>query len=177
MTMTLISTVTVGSGGAANIEFTAIAGTATDLLVVYSGRDNRTGTNYTDDVKVEFNGSTTNLSARVLYGGSGSTGSFSSSVANAGYVVGTDATSNTFGSSQIYIPNYAGSTNKSFSVDGVAESNHTNGVFAMIAAGLWSNTAAITSLKLLPVNGTTFLQYTTASLYSITKGSGGATVS
>ena len=34
-TYTLISSVTVGSGGAANIEFTSIPSTYTDLLLKY----------------------------------------------------------------------------------------------------------------------------------------------
>jgi len=39
--MVAIQTVTVGSGGAANIEFTSIPQTYTDLVVVLSLRNNR----------------------------------------------------------------------------------------------------------------------------------------
>jgi hypothetical protein len=38
-TYDLISSVTVGSGGAANIEFTSIPATYTDLVVLFSGQE------------------------------------------------------------------------------------------------------------------------------------------
>jgi hypothetical protein len=56
------------------------------------------------------------------------------------------ATANTFGNTEFYIPNYTSSNYKSFSVDGVTENNAT-AAFALYA-GLWSNTAAITSFRL-----------------------------
>jgi hypothetical protein len=43
-TYEIISSVTVGSGGAANIEFTSIPATYTDLYVLASIRSNRSGT-------------------------------------------------------------------------------------------------------------------------------------
>ena len=80
---------------------------------------------------------------------------------------GSTATSNTFGNSELYIPNYAGSTNKSSSADAVAESNTTT-VFAYLNAALWSSTAAITSITLTPdAGGANFVQYSTATLYGI----------
>ena len=169
-TYTLISSVTVGAGGASSIDFTSIPSTYTDLVLKLSARDNRTGTNYTDDVRLRFNGSSTGYSNKVLYGGGGSAGSFGGSsmdLAYGGYAVGTDGTANTFGNSEIYIPNYTGSNNKSISVDGVAESNSSTGVYAALEAGLWGNSAAITSIALTPVNGTTWLQNSTAYLYGI----------
>ena len=170
-TFELISSVTVGSGGAASIDFTSIPSTYTDLCLKISARDNRTGSNYTDDIRLRLNGdSGSNYSNKVLYGGGGSTGSFGGSgmdLAYGGYAVGTDGTANTFGNSEIYIPNYAGSNYKSLSVDGVAESNSSSGVYAALEAGLWSNTAAITSIALTPINGSTFLQYSTAYLYGV----------
>jgi hypothetical protein len=92
-------------------------------------------------------------------------------------IPGTDTTSNTFSSTQVYIPNYAGSTNKSVSIDHVTENNATNAYFSGIVAGLWSNTAAITSVKILDQDGGSLVAGSTASIYGILKGSGGATVS
>jgi hypothetical protein len=74
-------------------------------------------------------------------------------------------TANTFGNTDIYIPNYAGSANKSVSVDTVEENNGTT-ARALLGAILWSNTAAITALGLTPVSGS-FVQYSTATLYGI----------
>ena len=39
LTYTALASVTVGSGGAANIEFTSIPGTYTDLVMLVSLRD------------------------------------------------------------------------------------------------------------------------------------------
>ena len=88
--------------------------------------------------------------------------------------IGNTATANTFNSTTFYIPNYAGSTNKSFSFDQVNE-NNTTAANQVLGSVLWSNTAAITSISLTSP-GYNFVQYSTASLYGITKGSGGATV-
>ena len=81
--------------------------------------------------------------------------------------VGGTATANTFGNMEIYIPNYAGSSNKSVSVNQVGEDNAAT-AYATLLAGLWSNTAAITSIKLTPFSGgASFVQYSTAYLYGV----------
>lgn len=171
MTMTLVSTVTVGAGGAASIEFTGIPGSATDLLVVISGRL-FTGSSYVIS-PIKFNSSTSNFTNRELTG----TGSSTFSQSGTRYVygnTGNGATASTFSNAQIYIPNYSGSTYKSFSVESVTEDN-TTAVRLNLFAGLWSDTAAITSIT-IDGGGINFMQYSTASLYTILKGSGGATV-
>jgi hypothetical protein len=171
MSMTLVSTVTVGAGGAANITFSSIPQTGTDLLLVLSGRVSGSS----GDAKITFNSSTTGYTGRYLLG-SGSAASSDLLAQVAGSLPGTARTANTFGSIQIYIPNYAGSTNKSYSVDEVEENNATL-AYLMIAAGLWANTSAITSIVLTDFSAGNFVQHSTASLYLITKGSGGATTS
>lgn len=169
-TKELISTVTVGAGGAASIDFTSIPQDGTDLLVVVSARHNNATYG---DTNITFNNSGTGYSARLLYADAINGGAKSTTGIYA-FTTPSDYTANTFGNLQIYVPNYAGSTNKSFSVDGVTENNAT-GAWSAIHAALWSNTAAITSLKIAPYSGL-FAQYSTASLYKITKGSGGASV-
>ena len=159
-----IATVTVGSGGAANIEFTSIPGTYTDLNLVLSTRNNRSDVD--DTMIVEFNNSSSNLSSRRLLG-SGSAASSASYPSHLYYTgIGNTATSNTFDSVSLYIPNYASSNNKSVSIDSVTE-NNANNAYAQLTAGLWSNSAAITSIKIRPNSGTLFLQYSTATLYGI----------
>ena len=164
-TYTLIQSVTVGSGGAASIEFGSIPQTYTDLQILISFRSN-TGTG--DDVLIRFNGLTTNLSSRTLYGTGSAAGSSSYPTGPAliNYTAATSATASVFGNGSIYIPNYAGNTNKSISGDGVAENNATASV-QMLAAGLWSSTAAITQINILPNAGSAWLQYSSASLYGI----------
>jgi len=68
---------------------------------------------------------------------------------------------------EIYIPNYAGSTNKSFSSETNQENNAT-AAFARLLAGLWSQTAAITDIEITPNTGN-WVQYSTAVLYGISK--------
>jgi hypothetical protein len=166
-TYQLISSVTVGAGGASSIDFTSIPATYTDLKVVLSARTNRTAVN--NNCFIAFNSSGgTAYSDRYLQGdGSAASSSVDSSAANAyiGGVPGASSTSSTFGNLEIYIPNYAGSTNKSLSVDEVAENNATTAISTLIA-GLWSNTAAITSLSITAATFS-FVQYSTACLYGI----------
>jgi hypothetical protein len=167
------STVTVGAGGAASIDFTSIPATYTDLLIRISARTNRSG-QPVDSLKLTFNGATTNFSARGVGADASSGSGFSfnnagsASIEDAVFMTAATATANTFGSADIYIPNYAGSTNKSVSSDSVTENNATQS-YLLFDAGLWSNTSAITSIKLAPLNGSLINQYSTASLYGISK--------
>jgi hypothetical protein len=163
-TFELISSVTVGSGGASDITLSSIPSTYTDICIQFSIRSNY-GSNY-DFLGININGTGngTNISSKMLWGdGSGAlTGSYSF----IGFVNGNAATSNTFGNGSIYFPNYAGSTNKSFSLDSVTENNATT-AYDNISAGLWSNTAAITSIKLYPNYGSAFLEHSTAYIYGV----------
>jgi hypothetical protein len=177
MSMTLVSTVTVGSGGAASIDFGSIAATGTDLLLVVSARSSNSSVSRTMNLRV--NGSSISYGDKSLIG----SGSAASSAGDAGggtqiytgEIPAATSTSSTFANISIYIPNYAGSTNKSFSIDNVNENNATASQTTM-GAGRWSDTAAITSISLTQPSAN-FVQHSTASLYLITKGSGGATTS
>lgn len=180
MAITLISTVTVGAGGAASIDFTSIPGTYTDLMVVLSGRSSLSGRG--NNVFCKFNNDSATASSSRWLNGDGSTASSSSdSGGTSGILIrlasdGSTETANTFSNVSIIIPNYAGSTNKSLSADTVTEDNFAT-AYQAITAGLWPSTAAISRVTLTP-QGNTWLQYSSASLYGITKGSSsGVTVS
>lgn len=173
MALTLISTVTVGSGGAASIDFNSISGSFTDLLMVYSIRASSTN----GGLRIKVNGSTSNLSTRLLYG----TGASVSPATDTTYI-GTSNNSNqtasVFGNGNFYISNYAGSNAKSFTVDMVDENNAATPVNEWITGGRFNSSTAITSLSLFNDASANFAQYSTATLYGITKGSsGGVTVS
>lgn len=162
------STVTVGSGGTANITFTSIPATYTDLVLKVSTKTARSGDS-SDDGYVTFNGATTGFSYKYIAGngticGSGGASSTSSIYDFTPNGSGTNA-SGIWGNAEIYIPNYAGSNYKSVSMDAVMENNATAS-YQYLSAGLWSNTAAITSIKLQADLGN-FVQYSTASLYGI----------
>lgn len=177
MSMTKIATVTVGGGGASSIDFNSISSSFTDLLLELSVRGSVSA--QADEMLLTFNGSTSGYSYRQLYGSGSSAGSGSNG--SASFIAGiwqdlNSSTSNTFGNGTLYIPNYAGSTNKTVMGDGVSETSATS-AYGGIVAGLWSNTSAITSMSLKFGSGT-LLQYSTATLYGITKGSlAGVTVS
>jgi hypothetical protein len=159
-----IATVTVGSGGAANIEFTSIAADWTDLIILCSLRSNSAST--ADNLKIELNGSTSNFTARSIYSTSDSSpNSYSFSIGEIAGINATNTTASVFSNTTIYICNYASANNKSISTDSVAENNATRGDLSLYAT-LWSNSSAITSIKLVAAGGN-FIQYSTATLYGI----------
>jgi len=158
-----LQTVTVGSGGASSVTFSNIPQTYTDLLIKISAR--ATIAAISDSIAIYPNGSSSNLSETYIQGNGSSASSFRDS-----YCVvrtsGSSATSNTFSNSEIYIPNYTSSNYKSMILESTAENNATTEYFGL-GAGLWSNTAAITSLQLYQLSGTNFVQYSEFSLYGI----------
>lgn len=164
---TLIGSVAVGAGGAATIDFTSIPGTYTDLTLVLSAR----ATSTTATITLAFNGSSASFTGRYMQGNGAAASSTTSTTLIGNSPISTD-TASTFGNLLLVIPNYAGATNKTFSVDVVTENNATT-AYQQIFAGLWSNTAAITQVTLSLAN---FAQYSTAYLYGTLKGSGGASV-
>lgn len=160
-----IATVTVGAGGVTSIDFSSIPQTYTDLVLFTSCRTNR-GSSTRDLIQLRPNSVTTNLSTRSLTNDNGTMSSGTNTVITGGMATAGSSTANTFGNSYCYIPNYTGNTNKSFSTDATTEDNSTN-IYQTFEAGLWSNTAAITSISLVPNVGSTFNQHSTATLYGI----------
>lgn len=160
-TMTLISAVTVGAGGASSIDFTSIPSTYTDLCLKYSTRCTA-GANVA--IVLSLNGSSTSFSNKFLEG-SGSAAASGSYQSGRYLGVAGDGATSTPNNGELYVPNYAGSTNKSFSVDAVGENNGTL-AYADLGAGLWSNTAAINQITIACTSGN-FSQYSTAYLYGI----------
>ena len=155
-TYVLLSSVTVGAGGASSIDFTSIPSTYTDLCVLVSARPSAL-----DDLFVKFNSSTANFTNRSLRGNGGS----ATSATNDSIGIPQTTTASTFTNMSFYVPNYASSNYKSFSSEHVSEANATT-AYMQMTAGLWSNTAAITSISFY-LSTATFVQYSTAYLYGI----------
>jgi hypothetical protein len=178
--MKLIESKTLGTAQA-SIEFTSIPQTFTDLVLVVSGRSDR-NTGGWCYVHLQFNDTTSGYTTRSLLGTGSSVSSYDQSGLSTGGsaivfggVAQANNTSNTFGNTSAYIPNYTGSTNKSLSGDGVGENNATDSP-QQITAGLWSNTAAITKITIKPWQSPDFFNWvsgTTVSLYGVLKGSDG----
>jgi len=165
-TFVQIASVTVGSGGAANIDFSSIPATYTDLVIYLSLRDETT--NGFPIVTMEINGVTTNRTWRRLLGNGSAASSTNGTTGQINTMPGADKTASTFGNIQVYLPNYAGSSNKSFSVDGVTETNATASDI-IFNSGLWSQTTAINQLTFKSGSATDFNEHSTATLYGISK--------
>jgi hypothetical protein len=161
----LLEKITVGAAGASSVTFSGIPQTGyTDLKIVMSARSNRAA-EIDDLFIIKPNNSSSNLTYRFIRGsGSGVTSGTTGNM----YITATNATASTFSNNEIYIPNYAGSTNKSMSVETVEENNATDSYSSLMAI-LWSDTTAISSIVLAPVFGSAFVQYSTFYLYGVAK--------
>lgn len=165
-TYTLLEKISVGAAGASSVTFSSIPQTGyTDLVVKVSTRTTYAGE--PESIYIYPNGSGSNGTRRALYGTGSAAGSDSASNIRLDYLNGNTSTSNTFGTGEIYIPNYTSSNYKSMSMEAVSE-NNGSAAYQGMSAGLWSNTAAITSLQLTPLNGN-FMQYSTFYLYGVAK--------
>lgn len=138
----------------------------TDLKLLISARGS--DSNIYTEGKLRFNGASTdaNMSMRNILGsGSG----VSSGNSATGYIgvcaTGNTATANTYGNTEVYIPNYASANPKSFSADAVMENNAT-GSYIVMTADLWNSTAAITSIEIIPLAGS-WMAGSTFTLYGI----------
>jgi hypothetical protein len=172
MTIQLIETKTIGTA-VASVAFTSIPQDGTDLMLLCSTRASGSPIS---QLNMQFNSSGgTSYADRTLEGtGSGASSSLRSSqpLIRITGNPGTAATADSFSNVQIYIPNYTSSVAKSVSLDGVTENNATL-AYQSIVAGLWNNTAAITSITFTDQNSGNFVAGCMFSLYKITKGSDG----
>lgn len=133
---------TVLTGTQTDVTFSSIPSTYTDLVLLISAR--KTNVAVSDSITV--NAISSSLYSRTGLAGNGSTAS-SDNFGNDGSVSAASATSNTFGSVEVYFPNYAGSTNKVQSTTSVAESNTATITAAnKVTAALKRDTAAISSI-------------------------------
>jgi hypothetical protein len=161
-TYTKIADYEVGVLGAADITFSIIPSTYTDLVLKVSLRSTLGG----DYFLFSFNNTSANFSSKYTYWENTSVSS-SSLARYGGRINTTYSTASTFASSEIYIPNYAGSAYKSYSSDSVSEGN-TAAAPGSLVAGLWSDTSAINQISVLP-SAANFAQFSTATLYGVKK--------
>ena len=163
-TYSKIATYTVGSGGIASINFLNIPQTYTDLVLKISGRN--TSTNQTVGMQFNTDATTANYLHRELYGtGSVAQSTNATGFYTVGYLSGSNDTASTFGTADVYIPNYTSGNYKSISSDTVEENNGA-AALAALTAGIWYSTSPITSIALTMYGGN-FAQYSTAHLYGI----------
>jgi hypothetical protein len=160
-TYSKLASTTVGAGGISAITFSNIPQNYTDLVLKLSART--TEAYEYASFNISFNRSSTGFTGKDLYYVYPNTGSANRTTTYY-FLNGANATANTFCNAEIYIPNYSGSSNKSFSMDGVSENNGNLNNLSL-NAGLWSNPTAISSISITPAN--TMVQHSTATLYGI----------
>ena len=162
-----IATVTVGSGGAASIQFSNIPQTYTHLQIRTAARSTKSNVNF--GYRWGFNGNTaSDKKGHYLYGDGGSAVSgaqVTTSVVFAG--VGSAATSlaNNYGAGIFDFLDYADSS-KNTVMRCISGYDNNGSGFISVDSGAWFNTAAVTSISVVCDTGN-WAQYTTAALYGI----------
>jgi len=162
-----IATVTVGSGGAANIEFTSIPGTYQHLQIRMFYKD----TAAVNDVIVGMQLNTdagSNYSRHSLTGtgaAASASGSASATSMLLGYQLGASSSANIFSVAVIDIVDYA-NTSKNTTVRSLTGADRNGFGEIRLMSGAWFNTSAVTSIKLL-TGQTNFAEYSTAALYGV----------
>ena len=168
-----IATVTVGSGGAADITFSSIPSTYTHLQIRGIGRSLYNGAvNESQFMYMQFNSDTaTNYAAHRLQG-SGSSAVSTASINRTDTIPGWTSTlnsaSNVFYASVIDILDYI-NTNKFKTVRSLTGGDENGSGSIVYYSNLWRSTSAITTIKLF-AEASNFAQYTQFALYGI-KGS------
>jgi hypothetical protein len=167
----LLETIQLTQSGVSSVVLDNIPQTGyTDLKVVVSARTTRTGTDLSDELRLKFNNITSGYSTLMIEGNGSTTRTVadaSGSYFGRGSAPADNATASTFGNTEYYIPNYAGSTNKTISIDTTSEHNGGEAM-ALVVSGLLTNTSAVTSLTFTAVGtydaGSTFSIYGIAEL-------------
>jgi hypothetical protein len=163
-TYTLIASNTLSSS-AASVTFSSIPATYTDLVLRMSTRGDSASASATLRITLNNDSSTLYSFTRLRGDGSSATSGRGSTAAFIGAIqdnAGT-STSNTFTSTEIYIPSYTASQNKPLSIDNAHEDNVTL-AYREAVAGLYRSTTAISRIDIiLPttnfVSGSSFFLY------------------
>ena len=155
-----IATVSVGSGGAANVEFTSIPATYAHLQIRGIARaDGNSAT-------IQFNSDTgSNYAYHGFYGDGSSVTAFSGTSQTKSDILITASGANIFSATVLDILDYA-NTNKYKTTRSLSGTDANGSGFLTLVSGLWMNTNAITSIKLTPFAGN-FAQYSHFALYGI----------
>jgi hypothetical protein len=163
-----IATVTVGSGGASNIEFTSISSDYKHLQIRGIGRTLRSSVE--DVLKIQFNSDTANNYSWHNLAGYGSgveaNALSSQSSMSLGWITANSTGSQVNGSMILDILDYQ-STTKNKTCRSLTGYDYNGGGQIILASGLWFKTPeAITSIKITP-SFSTFTQYSSFALYGI----------
>lgn len=142
----------------------------TDLKIIASARATDTTSNKWVAGYLNFNGLSTNLTSINIAARLTGVAPFAdSNIAYCFWLSGSDATANSYGVTEITIPNYLSTTqNKSYSSDWAEANESTTLQILGVSGGKWASTAAITSITLISQSGN-IAAGSTFSLYGIAK--------
>ena len=161
-----IATVTVGSGGAANVEFTSIPGTFTHLQIRAIAQSEKSSA--VDYLGMRINGDTgANYTVHLLYG-NGSSASAYASTGNTNYDISefpANSSTSVYGVLVLDILDYA-NTNKYKTVRHLGNNDRNGAGQVQLSSGLWLSTSAITSLRFY-FGANDIAQYSHFALYGI----------
>jgi hypothetical protein len=146
-----------------SVTFSSIPQAYSDLKLISSTRNSSS----TPEETTSFNGSSTGFTDIVLYAyDTVGAGSNSSTIPRSTSSMSTQ-TATSFSNTECYIPNYALTRNKSFLMESVSPNNGAANAFIYVTAGLWANTAAITSLTVTSGGSGAFVANSTLTLYGV----------
>ncbi|CAB4146933.1 hypothetical protein UFOVP696_10 [uncultured Caudovirales phage] len=145
-----------------SVTFSAIPQGYSDLKLLTSTRNSST----TPEEVLTFNGSSTGFSDIVLYSYNGLVGSNNSTPIRATSNMSAQ-TADAFSHTEYYIPNYALGAHKTVVSDSTSVNNDTGNGFIFITAGLWANTAAITSVTVTSGGSGFFVPNSLFTLYGV----------
>jgi hypothetical protein len=166
-----ISTVTVGSGGVSNIEFSSIPSTYKHLQIRMTAEGAGGSGAGPVSIDVILNSDTgNNYAYHRLYGsGSGTAADNSTSRASTlGGLINYSASANSiYGGSITDILDYA-NTNKYKVLRSFSGYDANGDGYISLISGLWQSTSAISNIKIYPLDRSyTWRQYSTFALYGI----------
>ena len=142
---------------AANVDITGISATYAHLMMsVYARGDNASANT---SMLIQFNGDTAaNYDYQLLQAfaaAPAASETFAATSAFIGLIPANTAGANLFGSTEFFLPHYAGSTNnkESVSINSLKTGTTTGLMGVYLIGGAWRSTAAVNRITIFPVAG------------------------
>lgn len=165
-----IATTIVGAGGTNEILFSSIPQTYTHLQLRFTARCNLAAST-DNNAEMYFNSDTgSNYSQHGLYSNNtsapGTFGNVSQINVLAGRTPGASSTAGIFGIGIVDILDYT-NTNKFKTIRSLTGHDQNGSGFIFLFSGNWRSNSAITSIRFIPANSASWVQYSNFALYGV----------